>query len=59
MLSCRGLPYGIKIIYDFLTLGVIFIYDRILNFLGPYRLTVRTAPFHGVNPGSIPGKVTN
>ena len=25
----------------------------------PYRLTVRTRPFQGCNPGSIPGKVTN
>ena len=24
----------------------------------PYRLTVRTAPFHGVNRGSIPRGVT-
>ena len=24
----------------------------------PYRLTVRTAPSHGANPGSIPGGVT-
>ncbi len=26
--------------------------------LWPYRLTVRTAPFHGVNGGSIPPRVT-
>ncbi len=25
----------------------------------PYRLTVRTEPSQGSNPGSIPGKVTN
>lgn len=27
--------------------------------VGPYRLTVRTAPSQGVNPGSIPGRVTS
>ena len=25
---------------------------------GPYRLMVRTSPFHGGNPGSTPGRVT-
>ena len=29
------------------------------NSVRPYRLTVRTAPFHGVNRGSIPRGVTN
>ena len=27
--------------------------------LGPYRLTVRTPAFQAVNPGSIPGRVTD
>ena len=26
--------------------------------VGPHRLMARTAPFHGVNPGSIPGGAT-
>lgn len=29
------------------------------SFVRPYRLTVRTAPFHGVNRGSIPRGVTS
>ena len=28
-------------------------------FIWPYRLTVRTPAFQAVNPGSIPGRVTN
>lgn len=31
----------------------------ILYRLWPYRLTVRTPAFQAVNPGSIPGRVTN